>query len=191
MRKTVYFFNEGVIFDNNDKNNLHDCWNYNPFCCKSDLSNGLWCSEYGIEFNKEKIIKELKANVIDGHPLSYGYYKIKTIDIDNNLYNQIIEDLVKNYHYKNKEDAENNGFIPFEYSDLIEDYSSYWEMPTESWLKDENGVVRYNELQVKKQFELNPDIMNYINKELYGEVTKAEKEINKDIDNNSNIEMER
>lgn len=167
MKRKCYFTNEGVIFDKNNKKELKDCWNCNPFCCKSDLSNGLWCTEYGIEFNREYAEKEIKYNVEKGCNNSYGYIKEVEIDLPKELWKDIEDNLIKNYKFSKKEIKE-KGFIPFDYTDIIEDYSSYWEQPDISYLKKDNKIYK-NVLEIKKQNELNQDIISWVNKELYNE----------------------
>ena len=80
MIKKCYFFNVGTIFDKNNLDSLHDVWNYNGNCCKSDLCNGFNCENYGINFNKDKTIKEIEKYVNEGVINTYGY--IKSVDVD-------------------------------------------------------------------------------------------------------------
>lgn len=173
MKRKCYFINEGVLFDKNDKTELKDCWNCNGNCCKADLCNGLWCTEYGIEFNKKAAEEFIKYSVKNGCENSYGYLKEVEIDLPKELWNDIENDLSSNYHFT-KHDIKKKGFIPFDFYEVIEDYSSYWEQPDISYVK-KNGKVLKNILEIKKEYELDPNIVSWVNQELYGEVKKENK----------------
>lgn len=173
ITKTCYFFNVGFIFDKENKTELKDTWNCNQFCCKSDLCNGLWCEEYGIEFNKEETIEFIKKHVEESGIGGYGYIKSVDIQLSKNEWNNIYKYLVKNYHYSSIKDARENGTIPYDYYDLIEDYSSYWEEPDLSYLKVDNNTIKINELHILKEEELNPETIKWINSNLYGIKEKA------------------
>ena len=167
VKKKCYFTNVGVLFDKTDKKELKDTWNCNSLCCKSDLCNGLWCEDYAIEFNKESAIKNIKNYVQNGCDTTYGYIKEVDIDLDDELWKDIFNDLVKNYGYDNINDAKKDGYIPYDYYEVIEDYSSYWEEPDLSYIKNKNEI-KENELHILKESELDKDIINWINEELYG-----------------------
>ena len=167
MKRKCYFFNVGTIFDKDDKKLLKDCWNCNEFCCKADLCNGLWCEEYGIDFNKEDAEDYIKNYVINGVEKTYGFIKEKEIDLDKEIWDDIENNLKKNYKYSEKEIKE-QGFIPYDYGDIIDEYSSYWEQPDISYLK-ENDEILINALVIKEQNELNQGTISWINKELYNE----------------------
>ncbi len=175
INKECYFFNVGFAFDKNDLKELKDTWNCNPFCCKSDLCNGLWCEEYGINFNKEETIRFIKEHVEDGGIGSYGYIKKVNITMPKNEWNDIYNYLVKNYHYSSIKDAKENGSIPYDYGDLIDDYSSYWEEPDVSFLKVDLNIIKENQLHILKESELDQKTINWINDELYH--TSKENEI--------------
>lgn len=166
MKKKCYFFNIGFIFDKNNHKDLYDCWNCNQFCCKSDLCNGLWCNEYGIEFNKNNALDFIKEHVRDGGNDSYGFIKEVEIDLDSEIWQELFNNLVKNYNFENEDDAKLNGYIPYEY-ELLEDYSSYWEQPDISYLRDGENILE-NKLEILKENELNKETIEWINKELYG-----------------------
>lgn len=166
-KRKCYFFNVGTIFDKTDKEQLHDCWNCNGFCCKADLCNGLWCEEYGINFNKKETEKFIKDYVINGVEGTYGWLKEVEVDLEEDLWNDIENYLKKNYKY-NEKDIKQRGFIPYEYGDIIEDYSSYWEQPDISYLK-QNYKILQDVIVVKKQEELDPEIIKWVSKELYNE----------------------
>lgn len=168
ITKTCYFFNVGFTFDKNDKEELKDTWNCNQFCCKSDLCNGLWCEEYGINFNKEETIRFIKRHVEESGIGGYGYIKSIDIPLPKDEWNKIYKNLVKNYNKNSMIDAKNNGYIPYEYVDLIEDYSSYWEEPDISFLKVDNNTIKENQLHVLKEEELNSETIEWVNRELYG-----------------------
>ena len=167
MKKICYFFNVGFVFDKNNKKDLYDCRNNNQFCCKSDLCNGLWCSEYGIEFNKQNALNFIKEQVENGGNDSYGFIKEVEVDLDNETWKKLFNNLVKNYNYKNLEDAQENGYIPYEYGDIIDDFSSYWEQPDISYLRDGKNILK-NKLEILKEKDLNPETIKWINEELYG-----------------------
>lgn len=170
MKRKGYFFNVGTVFDKNNKEKLHDCWNCNGFCCKADLCNGLWCEEYGIDFNKqyaENFIKEYVNNGVEG---TYGFIKEVVIDEDKEVWDNI-EEYLKDYYKYNKEEIKEKGFVPYEFTDIIEDYSSYWEQPDVSYLKKDNKILK-DVINIKKQNELDSEIISWVNKTLYGEVEK-------------------
>lgn len=175
MKRKCYFTNYGVTFDKNNKEEIHDTWNCNPLCCKADLCNGLWCEDYSIDFNKDSAIKSIKEYVKNGCNNTYGYIKEVEIDLDKDTWNQIYKDLVKDYNYKNIKEAKNNGFIPYDYTDILEDNCSYWEEPDMSFLK-ENYEIKENQLHIYKESELDKDIIDWVNNELYG-IRKDNKEI--------------
>lgn len=167
MKRKCYFYNVGTTFDNKDKKLLKDCWNCNGLCCRSDLANGLWCEDYGIEFSKKEAIDLIRKYVESGVENTYGYIKEVEIDLNKSDWDQIYEDLMKHYNYENIKDAKINGFIPYEYVDIINDYSSYWEQPDLSYYKDNNQILK-NKIIVKKENELNSETMDWINEKLYG-----------------------
>ena len=168
ITKTCYFFNVGVTFDKNDLKELKDTWNCNSFCCKSDLCNGLWCEEYGIDFNKNQTIDYIKNYVKNGSVNTYGYIKKVNITLSKEEWDDIYKYLVKNYKYSSNKDAKENGNIPYEYYDLIENYSSYWEEPDLSFIKVDSNVIKENQLHILKEDELNPETIKWINSNLYG-----------------------
>ena len=155
------------MFDKNDKEKIHDCWNCNGFCCKADLCNGLWCEDYGINFNKnetDNFIKEYVKNGVEG---TYGYLKEVEVDLEEDLWNDIEKDLKNNYKYDDN-DIKIKGFIPYEYSDVLEEYSSYWEQPDVSYLKQNYKILK-DVVDVKKQEELDSEIIRWVSKDLYNE----------------------
>jgi len=155
------------VFDKNDKEKIHDCWNCNGFCCKADLCNGLWCEDYGINFNKnetDNFIKEYVKNGVEG---TYGYLKEVEVDLEEDLWNDIEKDLKNNYKYDDN-DIKIKGFIPYEYSDVLEEYSSYWEQPDVSYLKQNYKILK-DVVDVKKQEELDSEIIRWVSKDLYNE----------------------
>lgn len=174
ITKTCYFFNVGTTFDKDNFEELKDTWNCNQFCCKSDLCNGLWCEEYGIDFNKEETIEFIKKHVEDNGIGAYGYIKEVNITLPKSEWKDIYKYLVENYRYSSINDAKENGIIPYDHFDLIEDYSSYWEEPDLSYLKVKNNTIKINELHILKEEELNPKTIKWINSELYGIKEKAE-----------------
>lgn len=174
ITKTCYFFNVGTTFDKDNLEELKDTWNCNQFCCKSDLCNGLWCEEYGIDFNKEETIKFIRNHVKESGIGGYGFIKEVDITLPKNEWNDIYKYLVKSYHYSSIKDARKNGTIPYDYYDLIEDYSSYWEEPDLSFLKVDSNDIRENQLHILKENELNPETIKWINQELYGIKTDVE-----------------
>lgn len=168
ITRTCYFFNVGTIFDKDNLKELKDTWNCNAFCCKSDLCNGLWCEDYGINFNREETIKFLKKHVEEGSVGTYGYIKNVDISLSKDSWDELYGFLVEQYYYPSICEAKKNGNIPFNYDDLIEDYSSYWEEPDLSFLKVDSSTIKKNQLHILKESELNPKTIKWINQELYG-----------------------
>ena len=186
ITKKLFFYNLGTTFDKNNTDLLYDCWNCNGNCCKSDLSNGLWCEDYGIVFNRDYAKNICKNHAKDGVKTSYGYYKEIFVTLPKSEWEDIIQDLQDNYGFDDYRDASINGYIPFEYSELIDDWSSYWEEPTESWYKNNMGLVSHNSIHIKTQDKLNPKTMEFISNVCYGTIedrnlyfdkNKIEKEI--------------
>lgn len=166
IEKKCYFYNVGTTFDKNDFEELKDVWNCNPRCCKSDLCNGLYCEDYGINFNKEETIKNIKKYVEIGVNNTYGYIKEVSISLPEDLWKDIYNSLIDDYRFKNIKDAKKNGIIPYEYSEIIEDYSSYWEEPDKSFWKD-NGNIKQDIIHILKESELDSETINWVNDNLY------------------------
>ena len=172
MERKCYYYSIGTIFSKNDKQVLKDCWNCNPNCCKSDLCNGLWCDNYGINFSKEDTEAMIKYATEKGVINSYGYMKEIIIDLDDEEWNDIDNSILKNYGYTALEYAKANGFISFDYYDIIEDSTPYWEQPDLSYLKKSDGSIEKNVLEVKTEEELDPDIIEWINDSFYSTLEK-------------------
>ena len=96
------------------------------------------------------------------------------ISLPKDLWKEIYTSLVEDYRFKNIRDARNKGIIPYEYYEIIEDYSSYWEEPDISFWKD-NGNIKQNVIHVLKESELDSETMKWINDNLY--YTSKENEI--------------
>lgn len=174
MIKKCYFFNVGTTFDKNNLDCLYDVWNYNSNCCKSDLCNGFYCENYGINFNKDKTIKEIEKYVNEGVINTYGYIKSVDIDLPEEVWKYIYQNLVKNYKFSSIKEATENGFISFDFGDIIDDYSSYWEEPDQSFLKiDANKIIK-DGIHVLKEDELNPETIKWINSNLYSSEMELE-----------------
>lgn len=173
IEKTCYFFNVGTTFDRNNLETLKDVWNCNSNCCKADLCNGLYCEEYGIDFDKERCIKNTKKYVESGVNNTYGFVKEVKVSIPEDLWDEIYKSLVVDYHFDNVEAAKKYGYIPFDYGEIIENFSSYWEEPDLSFFKDKNKI-RKNVIHVLKESELNSETMEWVNKNLY--YSKSEKD---------------
>lgn len=75
---------------------------------------------------------------------------------------------MKNYNFNSLEDASNNGFINFDYGELLEDYSSYWEEPDKSFYKTNQSTIEKNTIHVLREKDLNKNTIDWINKYLYG-----------------------
>ncbi len=174
ITKTCYFYNVGTTFDRNNLEYLKDVWNCNGNCCKSDLCNGLNCEEYGIDFNKDDVLRYVEDYVKKGVIDTYGYIKSVDITLSEDEWNDIYKYLLKNYNFNSIEDASKRGFISFNYGDLIEDYSSYWEEPDESFLKTGLHTVEKNKIHILSENKLNKKTINWINKNLYGTVKDLE-----------------
>lgn len=166
IEKICCFYNVGTTFDKNDYKELKDVWNYNPRCCKSDLCNGLYCEDYGINFNKKDTIQNIKKYVEIGVNNTYGYMKEVRISLPKDLWDSIYSRLIEDYRFKNIKNAKNNGIIPYEYHEIIEDYSSYWEEPDISFWKDDENI-KQNAIHILKESELDNETINWINKNLY------------------------
>lgn len=166
IEKKCYFYNIGTIFNKDDKEELHNCWSCNSNCCKSDLCNGLYCEDYGIDFNKEKTIDQVLEYVKSGVNGTYGFIKEVKIYLTDEEWNCIYNTLVNDRDFTNIIDAKNNGYIPFDYYEIIDDFSSYWEEPDFSFLKDKNNI-KQNVIHIFKESELNPDTINWINENIY------------------------
>ena len=167
IEKTCYFFNVGTTFDKNNKDSLKGCWNCNQFCCKADLCNGLWCEEYGIYFNKKEALNFINEYVKNGVESTYGFIKSVDINLPKELWDNIYESTKREYNFPSINEAKEKGFISYDFTDVLEDYSSYWEEPDISFMKVKNKIVK-NHLHILKENGLNSDTINWINKELYG-----------------------
>lgn len=171
MKKKCYFHNCGTTFDKDNQELLFDCWNYNGNCYKSDLCNGLWCEDYGIYFNKQVAEDHIREYVKNGVPNTYGYLKEVEVDLSEETWINIEQYLIDNYGYDNLDEVRKSGFISFEFAEIIDEFSSYWEQPDISYLKKDNKILK-NVLDIKKQEELNKEIMSWVNKKLYDEKTE-------------------
>lgn len=168
ITKTCYFYNVGVLFDKDNLELLKNVWNCNGNCCKSDLCNGLSCEDYGINFNKDSTIKYIKDYVDEGIVNTYGYIKSVDITLPKNLWDDIYQYLIKNYDYKSIIEASKNGFISFDYGEIIEEFSSYWEEPDKSFVKMKLNTIEENKIHILKENELNGNTINWVNENLYG-----------------------
>lgn len=177
MKRKCYFYNCGTTFDKNDKEYLFDCWNCNPHCCKSDLCNGLWCEDYGIYFNKQVAEDIIKEYVKNGVVSTYGFLKEVEIDLSKDLWNEIEEYLINNYGYDDISEVRKSGFISFDFAEIIDDFSSYWEQPDISYLKKDSNVILKNVIDVKKENELNKDTIDWINSNIYNQSNNKEMEM--------------
>ena len=181
IKKTCYFYNVGVLFDKNDKKDLYNNWNCNSLCCKSDLCNGLSCEDFGINFNKKDTINEIKKYVENGVVNTYGYMKKIDVELPEDLWNEIYDLLVKNYNYNSIKEASTGGFLCYEYGEIIDDFSSYWEEPDLSFVKTIDNKIATNSFHILKEEELNKNTIDWVNRKLYGikeEKNKGEVELN-------------
>lgn len=174
ITKTCYFFNVGTTFDKDDLDFLKDVWNCSVCCCKSDLCNGLYCEDYGIDFNKERAIKYVEEYVKDGVVNTYGFIKSVDITLAEEEWKNIYQYLMENYGFQSIEDASKRGFISFDYGEIIEDFSSYWEEPDESFFKSDLNTIEKNKIHIFKEEDLNPETIAWVNKHLYGTVKDLE-----------------
>ena len=168
ITKTCYFYNVGTTFDKDDLKTLKNVWNCNGNCCKSDLCNGLNCENYGIVFNEAEAMNYIYQYVKNGVANTYGYIKKVDITLPNEEWKSIYDYLLKNYNFNSLEDASNNGFINFDYGELLEDYSSYWEEPDKSFYKTNQSTIEKNTIHVLREIDLNKNTIDWINKYLYG-----------------------
>lgn len=168
ITKKCYFYNVGTTFDKDNLTYIEDVWNSNGNCCKADLCNGLNCEGYGIEFNKDDVLNRIKDYVKNGVINTYGYIKSVNITLPEEEWNDIYKYLLDNYNFNSIDDASERGFISFNYCDLIEDYSSYWEEPDESYLKTGLHTIEENKIHILKENKLNSKTIKWINENLYG-----------------------
>lgn len=171
VTRPCYFFNVGVVFDINDFESAYDVWNCNGNACMSDIINGLSCENYGIYFNKNVARDKVVNYVKNGINNTYGYIVEKNITLPKEEWNSIDEYLVENYDFENISDAQKNGFISFDFSELIEENSSYYEQPDESYLKKDNSIIQ-NCIKVydkKTALEKNYEAVSKILKDIYQE----------------------
>lgn len=177
MKRKCYFYNCGTIFDKNNRETLFDCWNCNPNCCKSDLCNGLWCEDYGIYFDKQVTEKFIQEYVKKGIESTYGYMKEIEIDLPENLWDEIEDDLVNNYDFTDALKIKKYGFIPYDFSEIIEDYSSYWEQPDISYFKKDYNTILKNVIDIKLENELDKNTINWLNTTIYKTTNDKEMEM--------------
>lgn len=178
INRSCYFYNVGVAFDINDFEKAYNVWNCNGNACKADIINGLSCEDYGVNFNEDATRNYIKQYVEKGCNNTYGYMVKKDIKLPKEEWEEIDEELVKNYRYNDLEDAKQNGFIPFDFPQL-EDCCSYYEQPDESYLKTGhyfllNKIKVYN---TKTALEKNYNAVSKILRELYDEEIGLEQEI--------------
>lgn len=171
--KKCYFYNVGVTFDRNNKEELENTWNCCPCSCYADICNGLWCEGYGIEFNKDNAINLIKEYVKCGVNNTYGYIKEVNINLAEEDWKEIYDTLIKDYKYKTLKNAEKNGYIPYDFVDIMEDYSSNWEKPDMSFIKKDNNILE-NKLEILNEKQLNKETIKWINKKLYGRDVNCE-----------------
>ena len=178
ITRKCYFFNVGVTFDINDFDRAYDVWNCNGNACKSDIINGLSCENYGVNFNKNMTRDYIKQYVEEGCNNTYGYIVVKNIELPQEEWNEIDEELVKNYGYDDLEDARENGFIPFDF-EQFEESCSYYEQPSESYLKTGNYFLinKINIYDQKTALEKNYNAVSKMLNELYDEKIGLEQEI--------------
>lgn len=168
--RPCYFFNVGVTFDINDFDSAYDVWGCNGNACRSDIINGLSCENYGINFNEDMTRNYIKEYVKRGCDNTYGYMIKRNIELPKEEWEEIDEELVKNYGYDDLEDAKQNGFIPFDFAQL-EDCCSYYEQPDESYLKAGPNLLlnKINVYNTKTALENNYNAVSKILKDIYDE----------------------
>ena len=71
-------------------------------------------------------------------------------------------------------EATENGFISFDFGDIIDDYSSYWEEPDQSFLKIDSNKIIKDGIHVLKEDELNTETIKWINSNLYSSEMELE-----------------
>lgn len=177
IKRKCYFFNVGTVFDKNNLKYLEDVWNCNPHCCKSDLCNGLYCENYGIIFDKENAIKEIKDYVKDGVVDTYGYIKSVDVELPEDVWKSIYDNLVEDYDFESIKEAKTKGYISFDFPDLIDDFSSYWEEPDTSFLKVDRNKIVENEIHILKEQDLDSEVIKWVNENLYSSSKDASNEI--------------
>lgn len=168
--RPCYFFNVGVTFDINDFDSAYDVWGCNGNACRSDIINGLSCENYGINFNEDMTRNYIKEYVKRGCDNTYGYMIKRNIELPQEEWEEIDEELVKNYGYDDLGDAKQNGFIPFDLAQL-EDCCSYYEQPDESYLKAGSNLLsnKINIYNTKTALENNYNAVSKILKDIYDE----------------------
>ena len=170
ITRLCYFYNVGVAFDINDFDRAYNAFSYNGNACKADIINGLSCEDYGVNFNEDVTRDYIKEYVKKGCNNTYGYIVKKNIELPKDEWKEIDEVLVKNYGYDDLEDAKQNGFIPFDFEQL-ENSCSYYEQPDESYLKQDDVIVRniINIYDKKTALEINYNAVSKILKDIYNE----------------------
>ena len=120
----------------------------------------------------------IKQYVEEGCNNTYGYIVAKNIELPQEEWNEIDEELVKNYGYDDLEDARENGFIPFDF-EQFEESCSYYEQPSESYLKTGNYFLinKINIYDQKTALEKNYNAVSKMLNELYDEKIGLEQEI--------------
>lgn len=175
ISKKMYFYNVGIKFDSNDKEKIHDVWNCNGNCCKSDLANGLNCEDWGVYFNKKCAEGYVKDYVRKGINQTYGYINEITVKLEEKEWKDIEHYLIKQYGYE-KSEINKTGFIPWDFGDMLEEICPYWKEPTISYYKNSNGDIEKNTLHICGEDKIDKNIMDYINHKLYRNEPSIEEE---------------
>lgn len=171
ITRKVYYFSVGVTFDINDFDRAYDVWGCNGNACMSDVINGLSCEDYGTYFNKDEAKNMISNYVKNGTNNSYGYIVEKNITMPKLEWDDIDKYLVDNYNFTDSDDAKENGFIPFDFANLVEEEYPYYVQPTESYLKQDGTVVK-NKINVydkETALEKNYEAVSKILRDIYKE----------------------
>lgn len=176
IKKKLYFYNVGVRFENHDKEKIHDVWNCNGNCCKSDLANGLNCEDYGVYFSKKCAEGYIKDYVKNGIKQTYGYVNEITVELEKSEWEEIRNYLIEEYGFE-KNEVSTLGFIPWDFCDLLEDICPYWKEPDISYYKNNNGDIEKNVVHIYEENKIDKEIMNYINNKLYRKNCSIESEV--------------
>ena len=172
VTRTCYFYNVGVKYDKDDLELLEDIFYYNKYCTKSDLCNGLYCEDYGLDFDEKEVFDYIKQYVEEGVPNTYGFMKKVNVTLPIDTWNRIYEELKKDYDYNSIDEASQKGFISKRNKEIYYEHFLQWENPDFSYLKDTTNNIVENKLNILKEEELNPDTISWINENLYNEKTK-------------------
>ena len=129
-------------------------------------------SATGFDLSLKDEAKNMISNYVkNGTNNSYGYIVEKNITMPKLEWDDIDKYLVDNYNFTDSDDAKENGFIPFDFANLVEEEYPYYVQPTESYLKQDGTVVK-NKINVydkETALEKNYEAVSKILRDIYKE----------------------